>query len=204
MHSVSLIDNRSSDDLDLSWIEEDTRMSEISQNYLRENMKYIYTYCIYIGKGHNIDKIVSSVQELSTIDQSTDQDQSNNQSIGICQSDVSQLIQTNQLLSTGVKYQLLDILLYNVDLEPENIQGFSKTENLGNFTSRFLKTCPLDQAIPIPASIFIFHNLNALYFIFQEVDKNIKSALKTDGISKKKKTKRVSIHSKNQTRKYQE
>jgi hypothetical protein len=189
--STRVIDT--SDDLDLSWIEEDTRMSKISRNYFRENMKYIYTYCIYINNGQNIDKIVSSVQELDDIGV-------NNQK-GLSQTTLYEFIQTNQILSTGIKYNLLDILVYNVDLEPENIQGFSKMDSLTIFTSRFLKTGLIGQDIHIPPSIFIFHNLNALYFIFKEVDTNIKSALKISDISKKK-TKRVSIHTKNHTRKY--
>lgn len=196
--STRVIDT--SDDLDLSWIEEDTRMSKISQNYFRENMKYIYTYCIYINKGLNIDKIVSSVQELDNIGLSTES------SFGLSKTIISDIIRANQILSTGIKYNLLDILVYNVDLEPENIQGFSKMENLGNFTSRFLKKYSDDQDIIIPPSIFIFHNLNSVYFIFQEVDNkkiNLQTALKSADISKKK-TKRVSIHTKNHTRKYHE
>lgn len=187
-----------SDDLDLSWIEEDTRMSQISQNYLRENMKYIYTYCIYINKGLSIDKIVSSVQELDDIGV-------NNKQKGLSQTTLSEFIQTNQILSAGIKYKLLDILVYNVDLEPENIQGFSKSDSLNKFTSCFLKTYSQGQDIIISPSIFIFHNLNSVYFIFQEVDNTkikLQPALKSSDISKKK-TKRVSIHTKNHTRKYQ-
>lgn len=185
-----------SDDLDLSWIEEDTRMSNISQNYFREKMKYIYTYCIYINKGLNIDKIVSSVQELSSICAADSPE------YGLSKTVISDIIRANQILSTGIKYNLLDILVYNVDLEPENIQDFSKMENLGNFTSRFLKTYSHGQDIIISPSIFIFHNLNSVYFIFQEVDTNLQPALKI-GVNSKKKTKRVSIHTKNHTRKYQ-
>ena len=195
--STSLIDNAIlSDDLDLSWIEEDTRLSKISQNYFRENMKYIYTYCIYINKGLNIDKIVSSVQELSSIC-TVDSPE-----YGLSKTVISDIIQANQILSTGIKYNLLDILVYNVDLEPENIQGFSKMDSLEKFTSRFLKTYSHGQDIIISPSIFIFHNLNSVYFIFQEVDTNLQPALKTSDRSKKK-TKRVSIHTKNHTRKYQ-
>jgi hypothetical protein len=187
-------------DLDLSWIEEDTRMSKINQNFIREPMKYIYTYCIYINKNKNIDKIVSSVQELTELGL--------NLGHGLSQSFISQFIQTNQILSTGVKYKLLDLLVYNVDLEPENIQGFSKTEDLNIFTSRFLQPALSSQDIVITPSIFIFHNLNSIYFMFQEEDiimkSEIKSALRTSTTSSHKKTKKVSIHCNNHTRKYQE
>jgi hypothetical protein len=205
MSSISLIDNQSTDDLDLSWIEEDTRMSKINQNYFRENMKYIYTYCIYINKGLNIDKIVSSVQELSILGQDDLSIPSPTAIYGISQTTLSEFIQTNQILPTGIKYNLLDILVYNVDLEPENIQNFSKTDSLGEFTSRFFKTYQQGKDIIILPSIFIFHNMNSIYFIFQEVDnENTKllTAIKSNENSKKK-TKRVSIHVKNHTRKYQ-
>lgn len=176
-----------SNDLDLSWLNEDERLTKINKNYLRENMKYIYIHSIYINKNNNIDKITSSVQELDIL---LDCSENGVSSVGLSQKTLAQCISETKILSTGVKYNLLDILVYNVKLEPEHIQNFSKMENLSELPNLFLTKYTGDCDIPIPASIFIFHNLNSVYFIYQECQNAIKSIL---GKSSFKKTKKVSI-----------
>ena len=188
----SLIDQ--SDDLNLSWVDEDERLTKINQNYLRENMKYIYSYCIYINKNNSIDKITSSVQQLETIGSAT---------IGLTKETLIHCIKTNRIDS----FELVDILLYNVTLEPENIQGFSKIESVDGFLSQFLTKHNGENDILIPPSIFIFHNLNSIYFIFKEVAKDSQDSHGPSSIkSSSKKTKKVTIQlpikRNNQTKKY--
>ena len=56
--------------------------------------------------------------------------------------------------------------MFHIDLEPEHIQGFVNDNS--NY-SRFFRVLPSSEDIVIPASIFIFHSVNALYFLFQEI-----------------------------------
>jgi hypothetical protein len=178
------------DDLDMSWLIETERLSKINQKYSRENMNEIQIHSIYISKTNHIEKITSTNQSLHSFDQTSE-------FVGLLNSDAIKLVDTNN------KYKLLDILVFNVDLEPENIQDFSKMDELGGFSSRFLKSvymAPTIQDIKIPPSIFIFHNLNAIYFLFQEiVIVSPKSILKSSGSgpsgsgSNLRKTKKVSI-----------
>ena len=67
-------------------------------------------------------------------------------------------------------------MLYLVDLEPEHIQSFSK--NTDSNASQFLKVLPPIEDISIYPSIFIFHKLNAIYFIYHEVEYEKKPPLK--------------------------
>ena len=161
------------DDLDMSWIVETERLSKIDQNFARENMNEIRLHSIYINKTNHIDKIVSTIQPLAIVDLS-------NMIMGFTNDFVIKLVENSKTIN-GIKYKLLDILVFNVDLEPENIQTFSQIKptqldqikptqlELPDFSSRFLKTYSVIQDIKIPASIFIFHNLNAIYMIFQEL-----------------------------------
>ena len=152
-------------------------------------MNEIQIHSIYINKNNHIDKITSKTQSLSVID-------SSNNNVGLKSSTVIQLIESDQ-------YKLFEILVFNIDLEPEHIQDFSKIDNLGHFSSKFLKNVYLNstiQDIHIPSSIFIFHSLNAIYILFQEIvhfQETIipKSILKkTDSSnSNLRKTKKVSI-----------
>ena len=185
------------DDLDMSWIVETERLSKIDQNFARENMNEIRLHSIYINKTNHIDKIVSTIQPLAIVDLS-------NMIMGFTNDFVIKLVENSKTIN-GIKYKLLDILVFNVDLEPENIQTFSQIKptqldqikptqldqikptqldqikptqldqikptqlELPDFSCRFLKTYSVIQDIKIPASIFIFHNLNAIYMIFQEL-----------------------------------
>ena len=81
--------------------------------------------------------------------------------------------------------------MFLVDLEPDQIQMYSQMD----VSVRFITTLPLLEDIHISPSIFIFHDLNALYFLFEEVPSEVrvtpKSALNSSGV-KKKSTKKVS------------
>ena len=183
------------DDLDMSWLIETERLSRINQNYSRENMNEIQIHSIYISKTNHIEKITSTKQSLYSFDQTLELS-----NIGLLKADSIKLVDD---ISNINKYKLLDILVFNVDLEPENIQDFSKMNELGGFSSRFLKSVYMNstiQDIKIPPSIFIFHNLNAIYFLFQEIVQEAdiiippKSILKLGGsVPNLRKTKKVSI-----------
>ena len=186
------------DELNLSWLKEEQKMSQIHQNYLRENMQNIQIHTIYINANNHIDKIVCFNQELTVLGSS-----SPSTLVGLSSEMVLQIVQSNRSLSTGTKYKLIDILVYNVDIEPENIQNFSNIAmNASNIDaySPFLKSYPLVCEIKVPPSIFIFHDLNAIYFLFQEIQlinaPNHKSILKSENnlsTIPRKKTKKVSI-----------
>ena len=179
------------DDLDMSWLVETERLSKIDQNFARENMNEIQLHSIYINKTNHIDKITSSAHALMMVDLS-------NRIMGLTNEYVLQLVESMKLVN-GIKYKLLDILVFNVDLEPENIQAFSQT-CADTCQSRFLKTYSVIQDIKIPASIFIFHNLNSIYMIFQEIvllTNPYTSILKHNNVvggTNLRKTKKVSIH----------
>ena len=99
---------------------------------------------------------------------------------------ILQIIQTKRSIYLTKKYKIIDILLYNVTLEPENIQEYAKSENFRELSSGFFKQCSLFNDIIIDDSIFIFHKINTLYFIFKETESNftIKSILKKDKTKK--------------------
>jgi len=151
-----------SEDLDMSWIEEEERLQNIQTNYSREPMESIKTYFIYINKNQYIDKILCELQELEV-----KPDESGSL---INKETILKLIQTKKITTPFSKYKLSDILLYNIDLEPEHIQDYSKTniEDIGN--KDLLKKIPIFDEVTIAPSIFIFHGINSLYFIFQEVE----------------------------------
>jgi hypothetical protein len=147
------------DDLDISWIEEQERIQNIQTSYCREPMESITTYFIYINRNQYIDKIYCENQMLEI-----KEDKSGS---FISQDAVLKIIQSKKKTTAFSKYKLVDILLYNVDLDPERIQDYSN-DNIEKASE--LKTIPFFDEISITPSIFIFHGVNSLYFVFQEVE----------------------------------
>jgi hypothetical protein len=175
-------------DLDISWIDKHERMNNIHKNYQREPMDSIKMCYIYVNLDSEIEKVVCENETLVQMD-------SSNTCI-IPKERVLQIVQNKKMLNASLKYSIETILLYNVSIEPENIQKYVNSEN----GIPFLQVYPIVDEILIQPSIFIFHEINCIYFIFKQIDvKSIpKSILKPGGNGIKngvngKKTKRVRI-----------
>ena len=179
------------DDLDFSWLEEQERIQNIQSNYYREPMESINTYFIYINQNNYIDKILCEKYDLDI----------NNGCSLLNKETLLQIIQSKKLKTHYSKYKLIDILQYHNELEPENIQSFVNNGELEECSQNALKNISLFDDIVINPSIFIFHGINCLYFVFQEVEtvkqnirKSYKSILKNGNREPfKKGTKKVKI-----------
>jgi ABC-type lipoprotein export system ATPase subunit len=151
-------DDLAEEDLDISWIAEQERFQNIQNNYQREPMDSMDLYFMYINKNQYIDKILTEKFVFDTSNTSIKSDQ------------LLKIIQDKKIQTPFSKYKLIDILTFLVDLEPENIQSYSNIENTDSTYSHFFKVLNIPNEIHIPQSIFIFHNINSIYFIFQEYE----------------------------------
>lgn len=154
---MSDYDGDSLQDLDISWIQEHEKETNIDEKYFREPMKNISVYYIYINN-HEIEKIDNDIINIFSLSESKE--------LGISKECILHIIQ-NKKKKDEKKYKLIDILLYHVNLEPEIIQNYSKSENIDELSKGFFKVLSIFDDILIPDSIFIFHSINSLYFIFQ-------------------------------------
>ena len=188
----SMSDN---DILDETWIHELQRIQDIKHNYCKENMKSIYIHSIFINNEKHIDKIVKSEITLSQYNHSENIKY-------IPKEIISNFIKNNKHVHNNnnkSQYKLLDIASFFVTLEPEDIQSYSKTTDV-SCTSNFFKFHPSIGDIIVPPSIFIFHSVNSIFLIYQEIIQNtnnhtVKSILKTTSskIHKHADTKKVRI-----------
>ena len=84
---------------------------------------------------------------------------------------VLKIIQDKKIKTPNSKYKIADILSYIIDIEPNKMQEFSNNDIFdSNLEKMFFKVLPIFNDVRIDKSIFIFHSINHLYFIFQEVD----------------------------------
>jgi len=168
-------------DLDISWVEKHERLLNIYENYQREHMDSIKICYIYVNLKSEIEKVICENEQLFF---------NGNYNV-ISKERVLQIVQNKKLLDHNLKYTIDNILVYNVSIEPENIQKYVNSESV----ECFLKIYPIIDEIQLPPSIFIFHEINSIYFIFKQSEVKPKSILKIGDKVKEnvKKTKSVRI-----------
>uniref|UniRef100_A0A6C0DSL3 Uncharacterized protein n=1 Tax=viral metagenome TaxID=1070528 RepID=A0A6C0DSL3_9ZZZZ len=172
-------------DLDISWMDEQERLEQINQNYYREPMNSIQCVFLFINNNHYIEKITN---EKISLDFCLD----NSMNRILKKETIVDLLK----LRLENKYEVDDILLYNVIVEPNKIQLFSNSsENSSIKLSPFLKNVDMAYDIIVAPSIFIFHNVNAIYFLLKEnpVEVFIPKSIIKSSVSKVKNTKKVRI-----------
>tara|TARA_B100000035_G_scaffold315153_1_gene334127 strand:- start:361 stop:975 length:615 start_codon:yes stop_codon:yes gene_type:complete len=155
--------------LDTSWLEKYDRILDIQNNYEKEKMNSIQMVCIYINGENEIQHVHSESLMLELCDKGSH----------INKDDLLTLIQRKKYFQ-HLKYKLEDILFYHVPLEHEKISDYSKSET---DEGDFLQKVSFLDSLDVPDSIFIFHEINTLYFIFVDASSNkhnhtIKSILK--------------------------
>jgi len=149
--------------MDTAWIQEYDSLQSISTTPLRELMTSIGAYFVYINPNDYIENIL-----FETIDLEIDID--NKFSI-ITKEAVLKIIQSKKKV-LDLKYKLVDILSFVIDIESENIQSFNKTDLDDSRT--FLKNVPIFNDIHIDKSIFVFHSINSLFFFFKESENHLR------------------------------
>jgi hypothetical protein len=168
----------------MSWIKEEENLLQIQEKFQREPMESIKCFFLFINQNKYIEQIIDETIEVH-----------NNM---ISKERVLKIVEAKKSIKSDVKYAFLDSWMFLVDLEPENIQAYSQME----VSSQFITKLSFVDDIVVPLSIFIFHDLNALYFLFQEIHHvPVKSALRKN-LNGIKSTKRVTYTTQfNKTRK---
>ena len=157
-----------SEDLDTSWIDTEEKIDSMENTYRREPCDAIDVYFIYLNGDNAIDKIVCEreVPEDGVISKER----------------LLKIIQTKRNID-GKKYRLFDLLSFQVDIEPSKIDVFNRGKDVSEISEECFKVLPIFDSISCISSIFIFHDINSLYFIFKEVEKHgsYRSILKRSG-----------------------
>jgi len=156
-------------DLDISWIKENERLQNMETNYLPELMENIDLFFIYINPNNYIDKIIREKYPLF-VDCSTNCSR-------LSKEILLKIIQTNKKLlksNTIHKYKFMDVLTYHIDLEPEHIQNYVSNENLLELGTKKLHSLSIIQDFVITPSIFIFHKINSLFFVFKQIEQVVR------------------------------
>ena len=138
------------DDLDDSWILDFENKDEEYKQFYKENVQSIKVSCMYINKDNYLEKIKEECIFLK------------NPNV-LSKEEIILLLKQNNTYNK-IKYSLLNILKYNIDLEPTNLKTFLKTKNNINYLTNVTN---IDNVYFIP-TIYTFQDLNSIFFLFYD------------------------------------
>jgi hypothetical protein len=171
--------NDNIEDLDLSWIKEFEKLDSGYKMYYTEDISFIRIHTIYINTNNEIDKIREEKLILQTH--------------GILDKEELLTIIKHNSFSNEIKYSLLSILKFNINIEPVFLKTFLRNKNPA-IGSPFLQSIKHIDTIKFEKSISMFHDINELIIIFHQ---KMYKAVNFDSLDKhtNNKTKKVFINS---------
>ena len=182
-------------DLDTSWINEFEAIDNEYKSYYSESLEFINMNCIYLNAANELTNVHE--EKVIFLNKGT-----------LSREEVVGLIKRNSIFDS-LKYSLLSILVFNINIEPDNLKTFFKNNkneksdkqdkpdksdkpDKPNIGSQFLNSIKNIDTITFDKSISMFHDINNLYLVFYKKDPLVKKsgATKRRSLSSFTKTKR--------------
>ena len=139
--------------IDFSWIEEFDNLDKEYKDYYTEDLTVIKIHCVYINKDNEIERVLEDKILLKTPGV-------------LSKEEIVSLIKHN-MVCNQVKYALLYILKFNINLDPIYLKTFIKSKDpLSIIGNNFLQSIKNIDTIKFDKSISMFHDLNDLLIMF--------------------------------------
>ena len=170
--------------IDSSWLEEFENLDKEYKDYYTEELVTIKIHCIYINKNNEIERVIEDKIILKTP--------------GLLSKEEIVSIIKHGSICNQVKYSLLYILKYNINLEPIYLKTFLRNKALlKDIGSPFLQSVKNIDAIKFDKCISMFHDLNDLFIIFYDKnkDKLTNDSDLTNDLTSNNRTKKIYINS---------
>jgi hypothetical protein len=157
-------------DLDATWINDFEENDKHFEIFYSEDIEYVKMHFIYLDKENNIEKVKEDKLFLKTPN-------------FISRDEILGILKTHSFVDS-VKYSIMSILKYNIDLEPLDVKYFLKA-NLDKLDGQYSFLTPIKNIdeITFKKTIAMFHDLNNLYFLFYQKDNS--HAQNSEKITKK-------------------
>jgi hypothetical protein len=180
-------------DLDTSWINEFDAIDNDYKSYYSEPLEFINMNCIYLNAANEIinvheEKVIFINKGLL----------SREEIVGLIKR--NSIIDIDRKKEKADKYSLMSILVFNINIEPENLKTFFKNNKTNDKSdnnsdtcigSQFLNSIKTIDTIVFDKSISMFHDINNLYLVFaKKSELKKRAATKRRALSSFAKTKR--------------
>jgi hypothetical protein len=147
------------EEVDSSWIDEFEKIDKEYKDYYTEDLTFIKFHCIYINKANEIEKITEEKNLLSIP--------------GILSKEEIIALIKHNVVCNNIKYSLLSILKFNINIDPIFLKTFIKGKNsAAQKGDIFLQSIKNIETIKFEKCISMFHDLNDLLIIFYEKDRS--------------------------------
>jgi hypothetical protein len=144
------------EDLDSTWIQEFENLDKDYKNFYTEELSFLRIHSIYVSKQNDIEKVKEEKIFLKEP--------------GVIQKEELLSIIKHNSFSNEIKYSLLCILKFNINVEPEFLKFFLKSRDK-NIGSSFLQSVKNIDSIRFEKSITMFHDINEIIIIFHQTDR---------------------------------
>lgn len=149
-------------ELNDDWIKNFEENEKLYNDFYKDDLYYINLKVIYINKFNEVEKIKEECYLMSKPNL-------------ISREEILQLFKSHSI-DNNLKYKLKSILRYNITLDVNEIKTFLKNPlNYKNYLSIIQNI----DTIKFEKTITYFHDLNELYFIFNEQLKETKNIKNT-------------------------
>ena len=140
--------------------DEERRLLNIQNTIIVEPMESIQAKFLYLNNHDYIENIICENIPLSPYSQGS----------MLKKEKLIQLIQQKKIKTKESKYKFLDVVLCNFSVPSSSIYSFSKTTDFSEVIQKHVKKVSAIEDLFIESSIFPFHQINSLYFFFEEQD----------------------------------
>ena len=169
------MDNDKIEDLDISWIREFEKIDNEYNEYYSEDLSFIKIHSIYINNNNEIEK--TSEEKIIL------------KNPGFLQKEELLGIIKRNLFLNRIKYSLLSILKFNINLEPIHLKTFLRNKN-PDIGANFLTTVKNLDTIKFEKSITLFHDINEILIIFRNKKNTYNHTKKNINLKSNKMTKK--------------
>lgn len=142
------------DNFDYNWINKYEEEEENYKMFYTEDIKYLKVNCLYVNKENELEKVTEKEIKLKNKNM-------------IKKEELIKIISDNNKLDK-IKYKLISILIYNFNLENEELKYFLQNNEEYNL----LKNLKNIDDYELDSSLSYFHNINNLYIIFNTEESN--------------------------------
>ena len=154
-------------DLDDSWIVEFENIDNEYKNFYKENIHSVKVRYLYINKNNCLEKIKEETIILKKENV-------------ISKEEIITILKKNNTLNDN-KYSLLNLLKYNIDLEPIQLKKFLKQ----NLETNYLTSIKTIEEIYFKPIIYMFQDLTDLFILFYESNSKSNSNSNSKTLTKK-------------------
>ena len=148
-----LIMDSDNEEFDDDWINKYEDEEEKYKIFYPEEVKYLKVNCLYINKKNELEKITEKEIHL-------------NKGNKIEKEELVKLIRENEKMDK-TKYKLISILLYNFNLENNELKNFLR----GNQEFKLLTNLRNIDDYSFEPSLSYFHKINNIFIVFNALEK---------------------------------